>query len=1791
MARIETYAFDSNLSLDDFVIGSDADNINVTRNYPLGSIFSTFKTGLNLASIEYTFSDATDPDLDEFDAGYFVTNGNQTAATAITSITLNKFDGNGIDITSLLEVIDDQPTSFVLRIFKASVVGQVFYFAISSIVDNLDDTFTINVTNFVGGNSLIDATTYSMVFDLAGVPSIYTETDPVFLASPVGAVTAPDVTNWTTAYGWGDHSVAGYQAALSGTGIVKSTTGTISYLTDNSTNWNTAFGWGNHASAGYLTSFTESDPVFLASDAAAVTSVLIGTWNLAYTWGNHAVAGYLTAETDPVFIASDVFGVTTADINSWDAAYQWGDHDGLYLPIGGGTMTGNINMNGFEIQQASRVDIRNTVYAGTDTMTFDWDSINDFSLRLFGGQGITYSISADKWFYKGSELMNLGSTQTVLGAITFSLDVTVPDEVYGVGWNASLEVPTKNALYDKIETIVPTLEMLSTGLNSGGVLSINVDTTKFDISAGTGIIVDHSTSPPTTTSVSWGAFTAQTVTNLATQFATDIAINAAGAIVQQTSFTNEELRSLIFLGGLDHSNKTNIGGAFSITIPTKAIGSGLKELSKAIGDLNISGNIYSPNGVNLNLNKSAGSVFSYGRNFTTNVDAPHVFATAIDTGLTFNYVYNNGSGIGSFDAATTVINPNSYDVGTGTLASVTANRYTIQRLLLFGNSNKTFVQYGTAQYVRFEDALDAVPRAQFEALAGIRSAIVRGYLVVQQGETDLNNATFLSANRFGLVAPLAAGVAQTFDALTDTNFTAVAKGDVAVFDGTSWVDLTVGANDTVLTADSATSTGVKWATSIATLDGLTDTTITGAVKGDILVYNGSAWVDLTVGTNTYLLTANSVTATGLEWTAPPTSAVWGSITGTLSSQTDLQSALDARLQLSEAIGITTGSTSGDLNNSSTGVFYATSGTLNRPIDVNSHIFSQDLGSGYSQQIGGRNHRLFFRHEEASVWGSWNEFYHTGNLTLTDYVAVTGDTMTGDLIIDNGATQENLIVEHGFVSAKNDGNTWRTLLGNSSSARNYLVGGSSIDSVNTLDTYLRIRSIADGDLIFQENSLAHKIYHEGNLTPSDYVLKAGDTMTGDLTVNARLTIPNAAVNQWAFIADTNNVNYSGLWFTTAGDGMLILRDSLGSSTQLTYDATTAGLNITGNVNSDGSYYKGDDKNIIQFSDAWLRINPSNDFTNGIYCGSGILRTDGEFQVGGSGANFKVTASGAMTVLGTSVLTGLLTANAGVGTTFIGLDRGSSVSDATTVFSGVSAPANSIVVASNTTGSTGYPSAFGGGMYVRGATETRDFAFWRNNSDNNSGLYAGHKSGTTWVWNKLWHQGNDGIGSGLDADKIHNFGRTASGDRWGNFVINETSGVIEIGRYIDFHNTDGDTSDNTGRLDNTTNGILRWTSSSATDIIEVYNSSTEFAQLAANASGGYLILSDDALTNTIIRGYGDSEFYGGGVYTKGSLGGIGTEHTIGSSFQLFSVGGGNLHSTGSSVTGTMRVRLPTAARSTNDMVQFSVMINDYAGGDGGGESVSVDIIGYPHASGWANTNATVHTSRNDRDYNVRFASDGSYHYVEIGTTTQNWAYPQAYIYNVFAGYTANISNWEQGWNVSVQASYTGTQDHIVTDNYPTAGRLSTRAGDLYSNTTTTYWDMDADKDLLIRDVTTTRFTFDVSLGRLTATEDMYAVDFNLSSDERLKKNIKPLEDYKVVTNWVEYDWINNDKHDIGVIAQDLEKTNPEFVKTAEDGYKSVNYTKLLIAKNIQLENKVKELEARMDRLETLLTIGLN
>ena len=74
-----------------------------------------------------------------------------------------------------------------------------------------------------------------------------------------------------------------------------------------------------------------------------------------------------------------------------------------------------------------------------------------------------------------------------------------------------------------------------------------------------------------------------------------------------------------------------------------------------------------------------------------------------------------------------------------------------------------------------------------------------------------------------------------------------------------------------------------------------------------------------------------------------------------------------------------------------------------------------------------------------------------------------------------------------------------------------------------------------------------------------------------------------------------------------------------------DVSTGGeLNIATNDPQKANLYL-NGKRALRGHDSWLRINEDRHFTDGIYCGSGVFRTDGEFQVGDSGNKFKVNNS--------------------------------------------------------------------------------------------------------------------------------------------------------------------------------------------------------------------------------------------------------------------------------------------------------------------------------------------------------------------------------------------------------------------------------------------------------------------------------------------------------------------------------------------------------------------------------------
>ena len=84
-----------------------------------------------------------------------------------------------------------------------------------------------------------------------------------------------------------------------------------------------------------------------------------------------------------------------------------------------------------------------------------------------------------------------------------------------------------------------------------------------------------------------------------------------------------------------------------------------------------------------------------------------------------------------------------------------------------------------------------------------------------------------------------------------------------------------------------------------------------------------------------------------------------------------------------------------------------------------------------------------------------------------------------------------------------------------------------------------------------------------------------------------------------------------------------------------------------------------------------------------------------------------------------------------------------------------------------------------------------------------------------------------------------------------------------------------------------------------------------------------------------------------------------------------------------------------------------------------------------------------------------------------------------------------------------------------------------------------------------------------------------NFILSSDKRLKENVIDLEPKAISAEWKSFTMKgSSEDYRVGVIAQELEVSNPEFVVTNDEGFKSVKYIDLLIA-------KIAELEARLEK----------
>lgn len=108
-----------------------------------------------------------------------------------------------------------------------------------------------------------------------------------------------------------------------------------------------------------------------------------------------------------------------------------------------------------------------------------------------------------------------------------------------------------------------------------------------------------------------------------------------------------------------------------------------------------------------------------------------------------------------------------------------------------------------------------------------------------------------------------------------------------------------------------------------------------------------------------------------------------------------------------------------------------------------------------------------------------------------------------------------------------------------------------------------------------------------------------------------------------------------------------------------------------------------------------------------------------------------------------------------------------------------------------------------------------------------------------------------------------------------------------------------------------------------------------------------------------------------------------------------------------------------------------------------------------------------------------------------------------------------------------------------------------------------------------------------GVLCATGNMCAPDFILTSDKRLKTNIQSISIAPVDIEYKQFELISEPNQlRYGVIAQDLEKVNPELVKVNCEGILGVSYTDLLIKEVAYLKCEVKLLKNEIEVIKSKL-----
>lgn len=219
----------------------------------------------------------------------------------------------------------------------------------------------------------------------------YGITDAMSILHAANSVSAASISNWNTAFGWGNHAglyrpvsyvpawseitskpnfatvattgsyndlsnkptlfsgsfvdISNKPSTLAGYGITDAMSilhAANSVSAASITNWNAAFGWGNHAGlyrpVSYVPAWSEvtSKPTFATVATSGNYNDLLNKPSFNGTWASitgtpTTLAGY--GITNAMSTSHAANAITATNITNWTAAFGWGNHAGLYRPV------------------------------------------------------------------------------------------------------------------------------------------------------------------------------------------------------------------------------------------------------------------------------------------------------------------------------------------------------------------------------------------------------------------------------------------------------------------------------------------------------------------------------------------------------------------------------------------------------------------------------------------------------------------------------------------------------------------------------------------------------------------------------------------------------------------------------------------------------------------------------------------------------------------------------------------------------------------------------------------------------------------------------------------------------------------------------------------------------------------------------------------------------------------------------------------------------------------------------------------------------------------------------------------------------------------------------------------------------------------------------------------------------------------------------------------------------------------------------------------------------------------